>query len=66
MPVEEKLAIIEKEGDGEIIQRLFAEISPEKQLEMLKSVPVEKRRQLLEMLQQMFFEEMAQSSELQD
>jgi hypothetical protein len=66
MPVKEKLAIIEKGEDGEIIQMLFAEMSPEKQLEMLKGVPVEKRRQLLKMLQQMFLEEMTPSSELQD
>ena len=51
--IEEKLAIIEKGEDREIIPRLFA------------GMPVERQRQLLKMLQQMLPEETRSSSESQ-
>jgi len=66
MPIEEKLAIIEKGENGEVIQRLFAGMPLEKQFEMLKNVPVEKQRLLLKMLQQLLSEETHPSSESQD
>jgi len=66
MSTEEKVAIIEKWENGESIQRLFAGMPIEKLFEMLRSVPVEKQRQLLKMLQQMFSGDTNPSSELQD
>ena len=64
--MEEKLVTIEKGEDGEIIQKLFAGTPIEKLFEMLRSVPVERQRQLFKMLQQMFSEETYSSSESKD
>jgi len=67
MPIERKEGVLVGLPDsGDVLQRILADMHTEETLEMLKSVPVKKQRQLLEMLQQMLAGEAHSSPESQD